>query len=118
MSPDIDLDPDRPRVFIGASGEALEIANAIGHYIDLEARPVVWRGAFNLSKTTIEELERNLQASDFGVLVLSGDDHRASRGDEAEVPRDNVVFELGMSACSSATSVAPALLSWRREVRR
>ena len=51
---------------------------------------------FDPSKTTIENLEQNLDAVEFAVLVITPDDLRTKRETTSEVPRDNVVFELGL----------------------
>jgi len=89
---------ERARVFIGCSSEALAAAQAI--QMSLEHRPfdtVIWTdGIFKPSTSPMESLERELERSDFGVLLLTADDVVASRGVESRAPRDNVIFELGM----------------------
>jgi hypothetical protein len=96
VSPSVEKSQHKPRVFIGSSSEATEIADAVAHVLRDDAYVFTWNSAFNLSSTVIETLERNLDGSDFGVLILAADDQRKSRDREAAVPRDNVVLELGM----------------------
>ena len=63
----------KPTVFIASSVEGLDIANAIAHYLKYDARVVTWSGAFDLSNTTIEDLEQRIARVDFGAVVLSPD---------------------------------------------
>jgi hypothetical protein len=59
--------------------------------------PASWdRGTFELSKTYIESLEKEVGKADFSILVLSPDDVTRIRGEEVLTPRDNVLFELGL----------------------
>lgn len=87
-----------PTVFIGSSSEGYEAADCI--YRSLRRSSVVpylWtNGVFECSKTTIEDLVRTANSSDFAIIVLSGDDVTRSRGKAISSPRDNVVFELGL----------------------
>lgn len=87
----------RPRVFIGSSKEGLRIAEFIqlGLYDEVEA--VIWRqGVFGLSEVTFESLEQAARDFDFAVLVLTPDDVRWKRGKQNNIPRDNLLFELGL----------------------
>ena len=92
-----------PRVFIGSSRESLPIAVAVQEA--LPASQIVTKlwseGVFGASRFPIDDLEREVAAADFGILVLGADDKVFSRGRDLEAPRDNVVFELGlvMGAC-------------------
>lgn len=52
---------------------------------------------FNLSRTTIENLEICLQKCDFAILVVTGDDKTIKNGKEVISPRDNIIFEIGLS---------------------
>lgn len=92
------LPRSRPVVFIGSSSEGLKIAQCIHKYLlRTKAIPLLWSdGAFEASKTTIEELVRHSQQSDFAVIVLTKDDITSSRGDYSPSPRDNAIFELGL----------------------
>jgi predicted nucleotide-binding protein len=87
----------RPVIFIGSSAEsktvAWEIRDGLSHENIL---PKAWTDdIFRVSATSIENLERELQASDFAVLVLCGDDLVVSRELTKDAPRDNVIWEHG-----------------------
>lgn len=92
-----------PTVFIGSSRESLPIATAIQAGLPpAQIATRLWsEGVFGASQFPIDDLEREIGAADFGVLVLGPDDKVASRGRDHDAPRDNVVFELGlvMGAC-------------------
>jgi predicted nucleotide-binding protein len=89
---------DQPIVFIGSSSEALPVAELTRGALqspDLELR--LWTdGVFTASRFPMEDLETQLAAADFAILVVAPDDVVASRGKRAGAPRDNVVFELGL----------------------
>jgi predicted nucleotide-binding protein len=89
---------EKPELFIGSSTESLELARAI--QTGLKYDPVVVRiwtdGVFGASSYTLDSLESQLDASDFGALVLSPDDLVFSEGSGSHAPRDNVILELGM----------------------
>jgi Predicted nucleotide-binding protein containing TIR-like domain len=87
----------RAKVFIGSSTEGKEVADAIDFGLQSEAEPTVWTsGAFNLSESIVSGLMRQARESDFGIFVFSGDDTVQIRGRQQRVPRDNVVYELGL----------------------
>lgn len=88
----------RPVLFIDSSRESLTIAQAIQlglRHHDSVVR--VWTdGAFGASRFPMEDLEREVNRSDFAVLLIGPDDKVTSREKDYEAPRDNVVFELGL----------------------
>lgn len=88
----------RPILFIGSSKESLYIAESIRS--NLECADLVVRlwtdRVFGASQFPLIELERQIQESDFAVLVLGPDDEVVSRDKKFDAPRDNVVFELGL----------------------
>jgi hypothetical protein len=87
----------KPRIFIGSSAEAKAVANAIDANLQGIAEPVVWtRGVFGLSGTTVNELMDQVRNADFGIFVFSQDDTAEIRGKLLNVPRDNVIYELGL----------------------
>jgi hypothetical protein len=53
-------------------------------------------GVFGLSRGTLESLIEATQHSDFAILVLTPDDLVSKKGRETHLPRDNVVFEIGL----------------------
>jgi 8-oxo-dGTP pyrophosphatase MutT (NUDIX family) len=88
-----------PRVFIGNSAEGREFAYAIQKNLERYAAGTVWdQGLFSPTSTVFHELIRNLDKFDFGIFVLTPDDHLEIRGTGTKAPRDNVIFELGMFA--------------------
>ncbi len=95
---DVPRKNEKPFVFIGSSREGLTVANAIKAAIEDDRTDVrVWTdGVFGASATTIESLEQAVRAADVAVLVFSPDDKLRSRGETHVVPRDNVIFELGL----------------------
>jgi predicted nucleotide-binding protein len=93
-----------PRVFIGSSRESLPHAQALKVAVEADAKGkkldvgvTIWcNGVFGASSFPIDDLETQLAMSDFAVLVGAADDKVTSRGKEADAPRDNVIFELGL----------------------
>jgi Predicted nucleotide-binding protein containing TIR-like domain len=86
-----------PKVFIGSSREAKPIADAIDANLQDDAFPKVWTsGVFDLSEATLSSLMREVGESDFAIFVFSTDDISVIRGKLLTVPRDNVVYELGL----------------------
>ncbi|SCE65163.1 Phosphoribosyl transferase domain-containing protein [Micromonospora viridifaciens] len=91
--------PHKPRLFIGSSTEGLEVARAIQFHLQRDAETVLWAdNVFAPTDYALESLERELQAADCGVFVLTPDDLVRSRGAQRKSPRDNVVLELGLFA--------------------
>ena len=91
------MNDQRPRVFIGSSSEGSEIAAEFQVAFDRDCEVEVWdQGTFGLSQGTLESLVAALDRFDFAILVATADDMREMRGDRKAVPRDNVLFELGL----------------------
>jgi CRP/FNR family cyclic AMP-dependent transcriptional regulator len=89
---------DRPRIFIGSSVEMLPAARAIQAGLAYDnVSVVVWTdGVFRASRDAVTNLLEVAERTDFATLLLGADDVLVSRGNEQSVPRDNVVFELGL----------------------
>jgi hypothetical protein len=96
---------DRLRVFVASSSEQIGIANRVADAIRaadqaagqslLDVCP--WQeGVFSFSATYIESLEQELNLADFAIVVMTGDDVAHVREQEVNLPRDNVIFELGL----------------------
>ena len=87
----------KPRVFIGSSSEGLNVAESLNLRLAKECETVPWQaGTFGISETYIGSLEKALSTVEFAVLVVTPDDTREKRGEEGKIPRDNVIFELGL----------------------
>jgi Predicted nucleotide-binding protein containing TIR-like domain len=85
------------RIFIGSSKEALEVANAIQAELDRDADCTVWtQGVFGLSNDAVQSLMNQVRCSDFAIFVFTADDVMTVRGELFSVPRDNVIYELGL----------------------
>lgn len=87
----------KPSVFIGCARESLEVAYALQEELEYDAEVTVWpQSIFRPSSNTLEELTKQLHRFDFGIFVTTPDDSAVVRGEPRELPRDNVILELGM----------------------
>ncbi|HEX6766616.1 MAG TPA: nucleotide-binding protein [Polyangiaceae bacterium] len=86
------------RVFIASSSEQIAVARRVRDALQsAELTATVWdEGTFDFSEAYIESLEDELECSDFAVVVLTADDRATVRKNEVVLPRDNVIFELGL----------------------
>ncbi|GAB6991655.1 TIR domain-containing protein [Paenibacillus pini] len=88
---------DKPTVFIGSSKEAIPIVNAVQEELEHYAEVTPWhRGVFQVNRYTMEDLELQIQKSDFAVFVFHPDDVTLFRGKLYYTSRDNTVFEMGL----------------------
>lgn len=88
----------RKSAFIGSSTEGLPVANKLQAALEYDLECVVWNQGtvFGLGDATLEALEAAVRQYDFGIFVFTPDDSLHTRGETKSVPRDNVVFELGL----------------------
>jgi hypothetical protein len=87
----------KPKLFIGSARESKKYAAAIHRELRRCAEVTPWyAGVFGPNRSTMEDLEEQLDQSDFGVFVFSPDDVVTMRGKRMLVPRDNTVFEMGL----------------------
>jgi hypothetical protein len=87
----------RPFVFVGSSTEGIPIAKALQAGLSECCDITLWsQGIFEPSFGYLESLVKALELADFAVLILTPDDLTDRRGAEANSPRDNVIFELGL----------------------
>lgn len=90
------------KLFIGSSSEGSDIAKKLKEEIESEMGDWLecdlWNGGkiFDLNTSALDALMRASRKYDYGILVATKDDITKSRGTEAHVPRDNVMFEMGM----------------------
>jgi CRP/FNR family transcriptional regulator, cyclic AMP receptor protein len=86
------------RVFIICSAEALPVARLIHNGLQHDKFDVIlWsEGVFKVTNYTLQTLEDEVDQADFAIAVAYGDDTAMVRGTDWPVPRDNVIFELGL----------------------
>lgn len=87
---------DKPLLFIGSSTESLVFAKKLADYLIPAIEVKFWSEAFNLGDTNIETLFRQLDSTDYAVLVATCDDKVIIRGKKKPAARDNVLFESGL----------------------
>lgn len=88
----------RVRIFIICSVEALPVARLIHNGLQHDPFDVIiWsEGVFKVTNYTLESLEDEVDQADFAIAIAHGDDIAEIREKEWPVPRDNVIFELGL----------------------
>ena len=73
------------------------MAYALQENLEYDAEPTVWpQGVFEPSQSALQALSREANRTDFAIFAFTPDDVRVMRGDQASIPRDNVIFELGL----------------------
>lgn len=89
---------ERVRVFIVSSAEALPIVDLLIRQFEHDPfLAVAWKnGVFRASNYTLDELEAQLDDSDFAIAVAQPDDVIITRETKWPAMRDNVTFELGL----------------------
>jgi len=89
-------------LFIGSSKEGIEVAKKLKKILEEKLPDFlecdIWNDGniFSLNKGTLDSLVRASRKYDYGILVATADDIRKSRGRKSHIPRDNVMFEMGM----------------------
>lgn len=87
----------KPKIFIGSSAEAVEIAEAVQQNLEHVADTTIWnQGVFSLSGNTLDDLLDSLNEYDYGIFIFKPDDESTIREEEYNTIRDNVIFELGL----------------------
>jgi hypothetical protein len=89
---------NKPRIFLGSSGEQAKLLRAITHGLSDVADVEPWTTTFNPGRSTLDRLVELSQEVDFAAFVFAQDDWTttsASQSGQAS-PRDNVVFEAGL----------------------
>lgn len=92
-------------IFIGSSTEGLPVARSlrgilhrhdVGHEYRLSVTLWDQRSVFGVGESTIGSLSRALDSYAFALMVLTPDDVAQTRRKVVKLPRDNVLFELGL----------------------
>ncbi|WP_339279443.1 nucleotide-binding protein [Paenibacillus sp. FSL W8-1187] len=87
----------RPRAFIGSSAEAIPIARAVAEAIERQVEVNAWyANTFQANDYTMEALERELDANDFGIFVFAAEDVATIRNETHFITRDNTLYEMGL----------------------
>jgi len=87
----------KPKIFIGSSTKALNVAEAIQKELCHDADPVLWsQGIFRTTNVPIEDLMEALNKFDFAIFVFLPEDITTIRDHGLNSVRDNVIFELGL----------------------
>ncbi len=91
---------DVPILFVGSSVEGLHIAKRIQlsfkHDRTILIRPWTTPGVFGPGGIPVDALLKEVDACDFAAFIFGPDDKLFCRAQEYDVPRDNVIFELGL----------------------
>ena len=87
------------KVIIFSAGEHLDIATAIKRNLDrYEFETRIWdEMIFRLSKGSLDSLMSELQGFDYAIAVVDWVSMLEDKGQNLKAPRDNVIFEIGLS---------------------
>ena len=89
---------EKPFCFLGSTEEKLSVADSLLCFLNDWSTTELWSDTvFGASDTAIETIESAFQRYDFSVFILTADDEVISRENRAYVPRDNIIFEIGLS---------------------
>lgn len=87
----------KPRIFIGSSSEALDVAKRIKDFFSSDYECFLWTDdVFKNNESFLETLVKSASLFDFGFMVFSADDKGTIRNEHFETPRDNILFEYGL----------------------
>jgi predicted nucleotide-binding protein len=99
---------DKPRIFLGSSGKQQKLLQALTRGLEDVAHVEPWTTSFNPGTTTLERLLELTHEIDFAAFVFARDDWTTNSPPASDStasgqgsPRDNVVFEAGLSVESS-----------------
>jgi predicted nucleotide-binding protein len=113
--------PDGPRrVFVASSNEGRWIASALFNRLNSRSIHVqLWTSeeTFRPSESYLDSLIQIAAESTFAVFVCSADDVLISRDRIAGVPRDNVIFEIGLFMGALGKQNCFCIVPGEREVR-
>jgi hypothetical protein len=103
-------------LFIGSSKEGADIATMLKVKLENELQDwidvTIWNDGtiFNLNSSALDSLVKVSRKYDYGILIATNDDVALVRDKMEVVPRDNVLFELGMFVGSLGLSRAFMLI--------
>lgn len=86
-----------PRVFIGSAKESLKVAQKVKNLLSSTCEVFIWTDdIFKSNESPLQTLLTEACLFDFGIMILSSDDHTTSRGEGFETARANTLFEFGL----------------------
>ena len=90
--------PRKKRIFIGSSGQkGKAVAEMVHLNLESEFETTIWyHNIFKAGSYNLESLLTALDNFDYAIMVLTPDDQVEKKGEQTFVPRDNVLFELGL----------------------
>ena len=87
----------RPLIFIGTTKEGLDLGEALQQSLQHHFQVRLWpEDVFQPSSHPLTDLLNLRTKVDYAAFVLTADDVRRSRHKQSPVPRDNLIFELGL----------------------
>jgi predicted nucleotide-binding protein len=92
------MKPFRPKIFIGSSSEAKQVAVTASEILNDDVIPDIWDMSpyFKPMHGTFDALLSAAKGYDFALFIMSPDDRIESRGEKLASTRDNILFELGL----------------------
>ena len=100
-------------IFIGSSRESLPVVKKLKRLLATDQTKVIaWsdKHFFPPGETFLKTLTEKIRKFDFSIFVFGPDDKVKHRGEERWAPRDNVVFEYGLSMAYLGSKRTIALL--------
>jgi parallel beta-helix repeat protein len=90
--------PTLPVIFLGSSNEASQFTRRLAAELEAtgEVEVLPWYEAFDAGFGALEDLAKRLREVDLAAFLLMPEDQSRVRGQTRGVPRDNVIFELGL----------------------
>jgi hypothetical protein len=92
----------KKKLFIGSSSEELTLAETAKSILEKDFDVTIWneniwdRSVFKINQNFLSDLLKASLQFDFGILLGTTDDKVTYRGKEVLIPRDNILFELGL----------------------
>ena len=94
----------KKRIFIGSSSKEIKLAKEVKKYLEPEFDVTIWKesvwdvadSVFGINENFLQSLLKATLQFDLGVLLGTADDIVKVKGKTVLLPRDNVVFELGL----------------------
>jgi hypothetical protein len=93
---------NKPRIFLGSSAKQADLLEAIAQGLADVVEVEPWMTTFNPGRSTLDRFVELSQQVDFAGFVFAQDDWATTDVTQSGhvSPRDNVVFEAGLSAAS------------------